>query len=58
MEWPANRRRAGPPENRGQARGLAVIRGREWVAGVEQSIGLVKVSVTLPWRAGGCAGGA
>ena len=40
------------------AQGLAAIRGREWVAGVEQSIGLVKVSVTLPWRAGGCAGGA
>jgi len=28
------------------AQGLAAIRGREWVAGVEQSIGLVKVSVT------------
>ena len=27
------------------AQGLAAIRGREWVAGVEQSIGLVKVSV-------------
>ncbi len=34
------------PSRGGQARGLAAIRGREWVAGVEQSIGLVKVSVT------------
>src|SRR5712671_6107913 len=38
------------------AQGLAAIRGREWVAGVEQSIGLVKVSVTLPWRAGEVGG--
>ena len=27
------------------AQGLAALRGHEWVAGVEQSIGLVKVSV-------------
>src|SRR5712672_2782432 len=33
------------PSLGGQARGLAALRGREWVAGVEQSIGLVKVSV-------------
>ena len=60
MEWPAKGRRAGPPENGGQAhtvevtastlyeavaQGLAALRGHEWVAGVEQSIGLVKVSV-------------
>ena len=37
---------AGRPSRGGQARGLAAICGREWVAGVEQSIGLVKVSVT------------
>src|SRR5712671_6954882 len=33
------------PSLGGQARGLAALRGHEWVAGVEQSIGLVKVSV-------------
>jgi hypothetical protein len=28
------------------AQGLAAIRGKEWVAGVEQGIGVVKVSVS------------